>query len=295
MPETINMLTDVRTAEVSLVRRGANNKRFALTKEDRTMKFTELLSTVLDTKAEGEDQMVETLKSAGANDEAVEVAVAQFRIQSGFQDKFSKEQFAIVAKAAGFETGKAEDEEEDPEKPGFLRNGKRMKAKKSHVPVDMPEAVQKRFDEQEATNVALAKEVKDGAAKVIALEKEAVRKEFVAKCQSDYAHVPGQSVEEMGKMLHDAYEVSKDFGEKLENQWKLTSEAIEKSSLLSAQGSAHSPQGGSALGRVESIAKEYQSKDPSLTIEKAKALAYERNPELYSEYMADNPAQRGGR
>ena len=49
------MLTSVQTAEVSLVRRGANNKRFALTKEDRTMKFAELLKSVLDTEAEGEN------------------------------------------------------------------------------------------------------------------------------------------------------------------------------------------------------------------------------------------------
>lgn len=185
----INMLTGVRTDEVSLVRRGANNRRFALTKsEDRDMKFPELLQSVLATKAEGEDELVATLKSADATDEAIEVAVAQYRFQNGFKDKLSPDTFATVAKAAGFEVSKAseEGEEEDPEKPGFLMNGKKMPEKKTD---DMPEETRKAFDEQAATLARLEKEASAKDARIEKIEKEALRKEYVTKCADEFSHV----------------------------------------------------------------------------------------------------------
>ena len=68
---SINMLTNLGTKELSLVRRGANNKRFALTKSEDVMPLEELLKSVLETPAEGEDNLVASLKSAGADEEAI--------------------------------------------------------------------------------------------------------------------------------------------------------------------------------------------------------------------------------
>lgn len=298
--KVINMLTGVKTRELSLVARGANNKRIAFTKsEDRNMKFADLVKTVLDTEAEGEKELIVTLKAASTSDEAIEVAVANFRLQSGFKDKLSKEAFAEVAKAAGFEVEKAKPnpfaekagETEDPKKPGFFMNGKKMPTAKSHTPVEMPAEMKKAFDEQKVELAAIKKESAESKAEVVSLRKAAELKGHIAKCEKDFAYVPGLSSDEMGTKLQKAYEVSEDFGKAQEKEWATVSAALQKSTLLQTQGITHSTDGSSATGKAEAIAKEIRKGDPKLTKEQAIAKAYEENPELYTEYLADNPAQ----
>lgn len=297
--KVINMLTGVKTRELSVVGRGANSRRVALTKsEDRNMEFADLIKTVMDTEAEGETVLVATLKAANTSDEAIEVAVANFRLQSGFKDKLSKEQFSEVAKAAGFDVAKTEDEkrqdeEEDPKKPGFFMNGKRMPTKKSHVPADMPAEMQKAFDAQNATIAELKKSADESAAVVVELRKEAELKGHVAKCEKEFAHVPGLSAQEMGVKLQKAYEVSEDFGKAQEKEWGTVSAALQGSTLLQVQGVTHSDDGSSAMAKMNAIAKEMRSKDSNLTEAKAFVKATEENPELYSDYLSDNPAQTG--
>jgi hypothetical protein len=298
MPKVINMLTNVQTAEVSLVRRGANNKRFALTKtKDQTMQISELLKTVLDTEAEGEAKLVETLKAQGSDQDSIDVAVANFRIQSGFKDKLSKEQFEEVAKAAGFEVTKAKKADDDEEDEGNPFGGKKKKkTAKSHVPADMPVEMRKAFDEQAAALETLRKESDEKDARIEKIEKESIRKELVAKCASEFSHVPGMNAEEMGTMLQKAYEVSEDFGKQLEGQWAETSVALKKSSLLQTQGTTHSSHdGSSAMGKMEALAKEYIAKDPNMTHDVAIGKVMGDHPELYNEYLNENPAQLGKR
>ena len=297
--KVINMLTGVKTRELSLVRRGANNKRIALTKsEDQHMDFAKLLKSVLATEAEGEKELIVTLKAAGANDEAVEIAVANFRLQAGFRDKLSKEHFSQVAKAAGFEISKAghedkdkaEDEEEDPKKPGFFMNGKKMPTAKSHT-TEIPAEIQKTLDDQKAELQAVKKESAESKAEVASLRKAGDLKDYISKCAKDFAHVPGMSSEERGAKLQKCYEVSESFGEEQEKEWATVSAALKGSDLLKAQGIASSSDGSSAMGKVEAIAKEIRKNAPSLTKEQAMAEAWAENPELYTEYLADNPAQ----
>ncbi len=292
MTKIINMLTNVQTGEVSLVRRGANNKRFALTKSEYAMNINELVKTVLSTEAEGESALVSTMKSAGLDEDSIAVAVANFRLQSGFSDKFSKEAFAEVAKASGYEPAKGkkkksegEDEDED-KKPSFM---------KSSTPADIPEPMRKAYEEQKATIARLQKEAEENSTKLTALRKEAERKEYVAKCATEYAHVPGMSSEEMGGMLQDAYEVSKDLGEKLEKQWAETSKALKESALLKTAGAVTTHDGSSAWAKMQKMAAEAQKKDPSLGSGQAMTQVIKQHPDLYNEYLSENPAQTGGR
>ena len=80
MPKTIRMLSALTTAELSLVKRGANARRFAVTKGMDDMDFNEILQSVLATEAEGEKGLLQTLKSAGLDEDAMQVAVAQYRL-----------------------------------------------------------------------------------------------------------------------------------------------------------------------------------------------------------------------
>jgi len=282
MPSAVNMLTAVQTAEVSLVKRGANNKRFALTKSEEKMPFNELAKTVLEVEAEGESKLVETLKASGVADDVIDVAVANFRIQSGFKDKLSKDAFDVVAKSSGYATAEKKAEEKVIEK--------------AHTPIEMPEEMRKAFDDQQAELVALRKEAAEKDERIKKIEKAAALKEYITKCESQYSHVPGLSSEEMGDMLQKAYAISSDMGQRLEKTWAETSQALKKSRLLAAQGVTSINDGsGTAWGKMETLAKELVLKTNGLSNGKAMKIVMEQNPELYQEYLNENPAQQGRR
>lgn len=299
MPKQITKLSSMQIQEVSLVRRGANNKRFALTKsEESEMSFHELLKSVLETEAEGESTLVANLKAANANEEAIQCAIANYRLQNGFRDKLSKDAFAVVTKAAGYEIAKAKKmEEEDEEKkpfPGAAPPFKKKKTEKSHVPADMPPEMARVFKAQQDEYAALRKEHDELVVKTEQERKERVRKEYIAKCAKEYSFVPGMSAEEMGDMLEKAYEASEEFGQNLEKQWAQTHAAIRKSQLMVNQGIAMTNSGGgSAWSKIQSLAKELvQKSDVGLSEAKALDQVMKSHPELYQEYLDENPAQR---
>jgi len=284
-PKTVTMLGSLYTAELSLVKRGANARRFAVTK-GMDMDLQEVLQTVLATEAEGEKALAQTLKSAGLEDDAVQVAVAQYRLQHGFKDKVSKEAFAAVTKAAGYE---AEPPKTEPVK--------KSEPSRSSTPAGMPpemEAVWK--SQQEA--ITKANERSDQlAGELAAVRKDAQRKEYVAKCEREFAHVPGMNAEQMADMLMQAHAVSKEFGESLEKQWSETAEVVKKSALLGTTG-ARGPtgSGGSAWDKMQGMAKELVQKSAGeVSQSKALDIVMQQNPDLYQEYLGDNPAQLGKR
>lgn len=281
-PRTITMLGALQTAELSLVRRGANNRRFAVTK-GMDMNLNEVLQSVLATEAEGEKSLAQTLKAAGLDDDAIQVSLAQYRLQHGFKDKVSKEAFAAVAKAAGYEaTQKAE-----PKTPAGPPAG----SKPAGMPPEM-EAVWKAHQDEMA---AMRKENADTKAELAEVRKEATRKDYIARCEREFAHVPGMNAEQMADMLMQAHAVSKEFGESLEKQWNETA-AVVKKSLLSTGGSRPAPTGGSAWSQMENMAKELVQKSAG-ELSSAKALdqVMSQNPDLYQAYLAENPAQLGKR
>lgn len=281
MPNTVTMLGSLYTAELSLVRRGANNRRFAVTK-GMDMEFNEVLQSVLATEAEGEDKLVATLKSSGMDEDGVAAAVAQYRLQHGFKDKVSKDAFAVVAKAAGYETVK---KAEPPAPPAGSK------------PVGMPPEMEAVWKSQQDA-IASANERSDKLERQLeAVQKDARRKDYVAKCQREFAHVPGMTAEQMAEMLLQAEAVGKEFAENLEKQWTATAEAVKKSALLRSGGvTGASPSGGSAWGKMEAMAKELVQKSAGeLTSAKAMDQVMSSNPDLYQAYLQENPAQLGKR
>lgn len=281
-PKTVTMLGSLTTAELSLVRRGANMRRFAVTK-GMDMDLQEVLQSVLATEAEGEKALTQTLKSAGLDEDGIGVAIAQYRLQHGFKDKVSKDAFAAVAKAAGYDAVKKAEPPKPPEPRG----------KPAGMPPEL-EAVWKSQQDQ----IAEAKERADKLERQLeGVRKDALRKDYVAKCERDYAHVPGMTAEQMADMLMQAESVSKEFAESLEKQWKDTAEAVKKSGLLSASG-ATGPRStsGDAWSQMQTMAKELVQKSAGeLTAAKALDKVVAENPDLYQEYLNQNPAQLGKR
>ena len=305
MPRSsINMLAGLSTGEISLVLRGANNKRNALVKsQEDAMKFAEMLKSVLATEAEGEAKFVETLK--GADENTISAAVAHYRMQHGFKDLVSKDMFAEVAKANGYELAKAakakadhEDDDEENENPFAPKDKKKKKdktTKTAPVVEDLPENVQALFKAQSSQIEALEKSSEKDREDLRKERTKRIRKEYVHKCEKEYSHVPGMSADEMADMLLKSYAVSKEFGEGVEKQWKQTNEAVAKSNLLVAQGVIATNDGSSgAWAKMNAIAKSMVDAKPGLSKSAAITAAIEANPQLYVDYLEENPAQRGG-
>jgi hypothetical protein len=305
MPRRITKLTNVQTQEVSLVRRGANNKRFALTKsKESKMHFSELLKTVLETEAEGEDKLVATLKANGADEDAIQVAVANYRLQNGFRDQLSPDEFNAVAKAAGYQEkakeppkDKDEDKADAAGKPPFPGAKPPFKAK-SEKSADMNLEMDRVLKAQQNEIEALRKE-SQGLQEILKAERaERIRKEYVAKCAKEFPLVPGMTSDEMGEMLQKAYEVSDEFGQNLEKQWTQTQASLSKSQLLVNQGFVSANDGSpvqGAWGKIQELAKQrVQKADGGLSEAKALDMVLKENPDLYQEYLNENPAQTTG-
>lgn len=278
-PRVINMLTAVRTREISLVRRGANNKRVALTKGSE-MKFEELVGKVISTEAEGEDKLAETLRKSGKDDQAIEAAVAQYRLAQGFADQIDKESFAEIAKAAGFELTAKADVEPKPEP---------KNDPKPDAGPEIPEAVAKRLDDKDAKIAELTKSLDDE-------KRVRVRKELVGECESEFSHVPGMTADERADALLQAREAGGNLEETIRKQWADVEVAMIDSDLLRASGSPLRHNTGGAENELETIAKGIvETSGGKLTEAQAYDQALQQNPALYEKYLAENPRQSGER
>ena len=91
-------LTDLHAHEVSIVRRGANRKKFLVVKEGEA---EDKLFDVLDTAAKDEDKLADLIK--GMDVEGQTVAKTAYRLLTGFKGKLSPEALISIGKQAGLE------------------------------------------------------------------------------------------------------------------------------------------------------------------------------------------------
>ncbi len=295
-PKTITMLSRVQTAELTLCRRGANNRRFAVSKSlENPMKIA---NAVLSTPVEGEAQLVATLKSRGASEQRIEAAVAALRIQKGFADVVEDEDRDLVEKSLVTKAKKSDDEEEDEDddKPAFLKEkAKKEKAKKSLGLEDLePEireqitAVFKSRDDLEKKSAKLEEVVKS-------LVDEKTTTGFIAKAKDSFGHVP-MPVADLAQLLKTAHGVSPEHGASMEKLLGQFNEVVQKSSMFANVGSSGPGRGdGSAMAKLEELAAGIVQKSAGeMTREKAMdtVLKTAEGRALYKQYLTENPAQR---
>ena len=97
----------------------------------------------------------------------------------------------------------------------------------------------------------------------------------------------------MADMLLKARDAGDGLEEAMRKQWGATTEAIKKSPLLTGAATATQGGTGDAAGQLDTITKELIGKDATGKLSYAKAydLAMQQNPDLYREYLNQNPAQ----
>jgi hypothetical protein len=306
------MLSGLTTAELTLTKRGANNRRFAMIKGGIPMD-PEVLQALIGTPAEGEDLFVKTLKSQGVTDEEkVNAAIAQFRIQKGMKDLVDNDVMDIVTKAAGY-TVKAVDANEgaDKKKPDATSGKVDPKAKQGQGPVkksidlsqldddsrQMVEAVFKSHDTMAEKSTQLEAVVKSLSTEVDTLKDEKQEAVYVAKAAKDFSHLP-MADKELGLMLKSANAVSPDFAKGFESLLGKMDEMVAKSDMLTTMGAASRQASGGAWDKIQTLAKGMVQKslEGGNTLSNAQAidlvLKTEQGAALYREYLGDNPKQR---
>jgi len=132
--------------------------------------------------------------------------------------------------------------------------------------------LQKQAEQLKANEIAIAKAATDD-----------IDRTMIAKA----AALPNLTVsgEDLTQILKDAYGVSAEHGEKIENLLKAANEQVEASDMfreLGANGTS------TVSASVESAASAIRKDDPTLTAEQALAKAYESNPALYNESLKGN-------
>ena len=118
-------------------------------------------------------------------------------------------------------------------------------------------------------------------ARIAELEKSIAMKEFheIAK---KYAPL-GENEDELAKTLYDMHQADEGLYDNYVESLNKSLSLVEKSGIFSEIGKSYRPEG-SAVQKVESIAKSLMKADPTMTHEQAIAKAWVNNPELVAEY-----------
>ncbi len=313
-PDIITMLSGLTTAELTLTKRGVNRRRFAMTKGGFPMD-PEVLAALIGTPAEGETEFLATLKSVGVTDqEKIDAAVAQFRIQKGMKDLVPDNVMAAVAKAAGYEgTAKAvtPNEGKDDKEPDATSGKVDPKAKqkdKLGKSVDLSnldpvtkaqvEAIYKSHADMATKSGELEAVVKSLAGEVQGLKDDKLEVKYVAKAAQDFSHLP-MGDQALGLMLKSAHEMSPDFAKGFEQLLGRMDGMIQKSAMLTNMGAVTKASEGGAWDKLQALANGIVQKSAEGGKEMSNqqaldlVLKSDTGKQLYREYLGDNPRQRG--
>ena len=289
------LLTEVNTVEVSLVRRGANGKRFAIFKEDQMDKetFDDILDQVNDIDL-GDDEVMKALTDAMEKQELSDrernALRGAMRLLRGIPGaKLSgdlRKALNTLAQAAGYGAYKAptdksghldEDKDKDMKKQD---SGSVKKEDLDGLPDETRakiEILMKVAEEQKTNQERLEKELKD--------ERDArVVKEFVEQVDSEFQNL-STTADEFGPILKEMNEsMSKESYDKVVDILKSADAAVKESKLFDEAGSNLSGGGSDAHSKLTSLAEELRKSDSSLSPEQAytKVLDTPAGREIYN-------------
>jgi hypothetical protein len=236
------MLGDLETWEVSLVKRGANLRRIAITKKGET-DMDPILKTALETECEDEKNLPELPDENVAA--AVTVAV---RALKAFEIPGD-----VRAALADMLTEEKKEEEELTVTPEVQ---------------ERLDALQKTVEEHKAEKEALAKRLQD--------ECDAREtKDLIEKAEKDFGFVPGEA-EETAVLLKKARDAG--FEEELTKVFTAVNEQLDKSALFEVKGSVgkDSPAADELEGRI----KEIRKSNPEITHAQAYVEVCRADPDL---------------
>ena len=187
----------------------------------------------------------------------------------------------------GMKKGREDDDEDDDEEEDDkkkARKGRKGKGPDEEDEKDDMKKVYKEYAVIKEENEQIRKELDE-------LKREKVEKEYIEKAAKEYEHVPVKK-EDLGRILMKMDSSMPKEAKKIEATFKQMNEILEKNQLFKDFGSAI-PGEDSPIGRVESLADQLIQKSAEpLTADQAREKVILAHPELYEEYMRDNPQLR---
>ena len=287
---TVKKLSNLKTYELTLTQRGANRRVFAIAKSAKgnVMPTKEIINALIDTPAEGEENLVATLKSAGMSQEKIDAATISLRLQAGMKDLVDTDTFDSVAKAAGYDFGKGK-EGEDDEDPKKKKKAKKPEGVKKSVDLDTLDPEAKAIVEGVfKSNADLVEKSAKMEETLKSLTSANEKREFVAKAAEDFSHINMES-DALGSMLQQADAVGEDFSKGFNALLKGMNEVVQKSALLQTTGSATISGGtADAWAKIEALAEGLVQKSDK-AMSKAEAVSVvmktEEGQQLYNDYL----------
>jgi hypothetical protein len=275
----ITELTDFPPKEVSLVDKGANRKkRFPITKKEEVMDHKEILKAVLETQVDEEGQLASFFEKADVSSEGKAAAVSALRIFSSFKDALPEGSLDAISKAAGISFTQS----------GDVLSGKEPKSDVNKaldgLSIEDKKHIEKAMKESEVQVAQLQKSLK-------AMQDEQALASWVTKCVDLKGF--GKTSQELGEDLKKLADVDTALADKQFGTLKKASEAIQQSAMFKELGGRGESLGGTAMSKVEKKAEMLIEKSDNLTKAEAITQVLTQNPDLYAEYMAENPAQSG--
>jgi len=249
--DDINKLTDLKTARVSLVHRGANRRKFSIRKAEVEMNEETLeqhVEIMKSTEAGAEKGLDASEIKKALSEKAMNALKGAMRLVNAFAEEAGMKNVLAAMeaatkmapgeeypkpKAAEKQNGKPEDEKD--KYPGPAKMAKALDGMTPEQQKRVEEAIQKSHD---AAQERIAKAEKDAEEIKKAFEAERdlrLTREFIAKAASDYKAMPGKP-EELGVLLKDTHATSGKLGERWEGVVKSASAMLEKSALLGEMG-----------------------------------------------------------
>ena len=315
-------LRDLEIEEISLVKQGANRKRFKILKEGTPVTEDEVFmeelpyAEVLKADLGTEDNLRETLKkkTPDLSTDATEVSVALMKLATAYAEELPSDISDTLAEASGFKVTKAatkkakpapddeededEQDDEEPEEEVPQKKAKKMAKKATKMAkADEDSAVQKALEKitKEADIDLLPEDVQGPVrylfkanetleTKIEKMEEEKRVKEFVAKAD-EFTHLP--KTEKFAMLLKEMDEkLSPETFKAVEGIFKAADAGLKESNLFVEVGSTAAIEG-TPEGKLAALAKARVEKSEGMTIEAAMAAETLAHPEIYEEMMRE--------
>lgn len=298
----LTLLEDFHPFEVSLVKRGANQKkRFPIWKQQEIEmdKFDEILKSVLETELDEEEgkEFLAWVEKQKLSEKGVNAVKAALRILSGFKDELPGDALDKLASMAGYPAPaakqvppKKEEEEEEMKKKGPV----------AKALDDLPDDVKKHFEDvmkAQDLKVAALKKSNDVVTKALQEEKDIRELEaWTKKAETELSHYPGESIDEIAKSLKAMHDVDPKLAESQFKTMKAASDALKEGEIFKSAGSGFGGDGSadSAWAKIQKMADGLIEKSEDLSMSPAKAMARvlesPLGKELYSKYLDEQAA-----
>jgi hypothetical protein len=160
------------------------------------------------------------------------------------------------------------------------------------LPEDMPETVQKAFDDVQKRLEAAEDRAKEAEGRVVAMDERREREAYIQKAQS--LGLPGAPADDFAEILRKAQgALTDEERDKMDEILNASANAIREGDLLKEVGNGgRGPT--SVEGEVETLAKALMEKDPAMTREAAEGQVWKDRPDLYTRYRNERPTTNRG-